>query len=129
RGERLGPSRLDVGEICHAVTRMARRTFGPQVVIRCESDPRLTIDGDGLDLHQVLMNLCLNARDAMPEGGTLTLEARRGARADGSEGIVIHVRDTGHGMDPQIARRIFDPFFSTKGKRGFGLGLATSREI
>jgi len=92
--------------------------------------------GDATQLHQVLLNLCVNARDAMPHGGTLTLEAQRmkmdavHARsvpdAKPGEYVVLRVRDTGTGIPPEILDRIFDPFFTTKGlDKGTGLGLST----
>ncbi|MDA1313267.1 MAG: ATP-binding protein [Acidobacteria bacterium] len=81
--------------------------------------------GNSGQLQQVLLNLVLNARDAMPEGGRLTIQTRE---HDGT--AIITVRDTGVGMTPEQSRRIFDPFFTTKGpKRGTGLGLAVSYGI
>ena len=79
-----------------------------------------TISGRPAALTEVMTNLILNAMDAMLEGGTLTIITRRGA----DEGAVIRVRDTGIGMSEAAQRRIFEPFFSTKGESGSGLGLA-----
>lgn len=91
---------------------------------------------DPAQLHQVLMNLCINARDAMPEGGTLLLETRSGLapcdeKSPGARvGAVITVSDTGSGMAPDVKRRIFEPFFTTKGPgKGTGLGLAVAYSI
>ncbi len=106
-----------------------------KVVIQCDPDLPVVI-GDATQLHQVLLNLCLNARDAMPEGGSLTLEVLReeisGAAAQKMLGghaglhLTIKVRDTGVGMDAEVRERIFDPFFTTKGPdKGTGLGLST----
>lgn len=91
---------------------------------------------DATQLHQVLVNLCVNARDAMPEGGTLTItagnvmlsaeevQARPGVKA--GPHVLIKVADTGSGMPPEIIERIFDPFFTTKDiGKGTGLGLST----
>ena len=73
--------------------------------------------------EKVLLNLMLNAEDAMPDGGTLTLQAR----AEGNE-VVLDVIDTGCGMDPDLAAKVFEPFLTTKAN-GNGLGLATARKI
>jgi PAS domain S-box-containing protein len=96
-----------------------------------------TILGDVTQLHQVLLNLCVNARDAMPNGGTLTLEAES-TELDGTNAcaapeakpgpyVVFRVTDTGTGIPAEILERIFEPFFSTKGPdKGTGLGLSTT---
>lgn len=103
--------------------------------VACGADvPRMV--GDPTQLHQVLLNLCVNARDAMPHGGRLTVEARLveiddlyartlpGAHAGAY--VKLRVQDTGDGIPPQILDRIFDPFFTTKSaERGTGLGLST----
>ncbi len=73
--------------------------------------------------EKVLLNLMLNAEDAMPDGGTLTLQAR----AEGQE-VVLDVIDTGCGMEPELAAKVFEPFLTTK-SNGNGLGLATARKI
>src|SRR5260370_3964345 len=73
-------------------------------------------------LQQVFVNLILNARDAMPKGGWLTLATRAE-----DDAVVVEIRDTGHGIKPEHVRRIYDPFFTTKGiGRGTGLGLSIS---
>jgi CheY-like chemotaxis protein len=77
--------------------------------------------GDETQIHQVLLNVCLNARDAMPKGGLLTLGAERVERRKGLY-VRLTVRDTGVGMDEETQSRIFDPFFTTK-KAGQGTGL------
>ena len=98
------------------------------------------ISGDPTQLHQVLLNLCVNARDAMPDGGSLTISAQNmkidahyaGLNLEAKPGpyVVLQVEDTGTGMPPEILEKIFDPFFTTKeiGK-GTGLGLSTSLAI
>ena len=85
-------------------------------------------------MHHVLLNLCLNARDAMPAGGELFIRARRdasdaSAAALGSGFCAIEVRDTGSGMDAATLAHAFEPFFTTKGKHGTGLGLSTVHGI
>ena len=107
-----------------------------EVAVNCERDLP-TVLGDATQLHQVLLNLCVNARDAMPQGGLLTLEAQRvkmdaayaSAIPDALPGeyVAVRVRDQGTGMPPEILERIFDPFFTTKGPdKGTGLGLSTA---
>jgi PAS domain S-box-containing protein len=96
--------------------------------------------GDGTQIHQVLLNLCVNARDAMPQGGTLRItasgcrlgEAEAAAIPGGKPGlwVALAVADTGTGIPPDILSRIWEPFFTTKAPgKGTGLGLATVRDI
>jgi len=88
---------------------------------------------DPQNLTQVFLNLILNAVDAMPSGGTLTVTTRTeqcGEFASSDEDLLVEIGDTGCGIDPQIARRIFEPFFTTKSeKKGTGLGLSVSRNL
>jgi PAS domain S-box-containing protein len=94
-----------------------------------------TIIGSPTHLYQVVMNLCVNARDAMPDGGTLKIEAENvvvdevhsSTHPDAKPGkyVVIKVSDTGTGIPPEIREKIFEPFFTTKHENGTGLGLAT----
>jgi PAS domain S-box-containing protein len=113
-----------------------RRTIDPRITVEVASAPDLwPVQADPTQVHQVLMNLCLNARDAMPEGGRLVLETdnveltpetvhnRPEARV--GQFVRLRVRDTGHGIPPAVLPRIFDPFFTTKEQgKGTGLGLA-----
>ena len=106
-----------------------------KLVVNCA--PTLqTIRGDPTQLHQILLNLCVNARDAMPDGGVLTIEAENqevdtvfaSSTPNATPGnyVALRVRDSGTGIPPEILDRIFDPFFSTKGPdKGTGLGLST----
>jgi len=82
------------------------------------------IMGADNEIRDALTNLIFNAVDAMPAGGTLTVGTRRGADGDGSDRVLIDVSDTGVGMDEDTRRRCLEPFFTTKGERGTGLGLA-----
>ena len=99
-----------------------------------------SVKANATQLHQVLLNLCVNARDAMPDGGTLSLRAENivldEATAAEHEGarpgafLVFHVEDTGTGIPPDVLARIWEPFFTTKGTdKGTGLGLSTVRGI
>lgn len=129
---------VDVGALCEDVLTLARRTFGKRIEVRSELEPGLFVRGDAAGLHQLLMNLCINARDAMPKGGVLRIEARlelspepdpRSPWQPGPQ-IVIAVIDTGVGMDEATRQRVFEPFFTTKEKgTGSGLGLATVYEV
>jgi len=82
---------------------------------------------DTEQFHQVILNLLLNATQAMPEGGTIELEVAQTSDADG-DWIVTRVRDTGMGIDEELQEKLFTPFFTTK-EDGTGLGLVTSRKI
>lgn len=138
RGDPSESAPVDVAELCADVTHMVRRTFPHTIQVETRIQPGLLVRGDRNELHQALMNLCLNARDAMPQGGVLSLEAARahpvdlpdaGLLADGPL-VSIVVRDTGIGMDEHTRERVFEPFFTTKrGGTGSGLGLSTVYEI
>ncbi len=107
--------------------------------IKCSSAQSLVL-GDGTQLYQVLMNLCVNARDAMPDGGVITINTREAILQDqfspflsenvSGDFIVIEVSDTGTGIDPKVRDKIFEPFFTTKPLgQGTGLGLSTVQGI
>lgn len=118
------PVRLD--ELAAQVSRFCEQTFGRQVTIRTTIEGPLWVRGDAGALHQVLMNLMINARDALRdrEDGTITLVA------EPVEALArVSVSDDGPGMDPAVAQRVFEPFFSTKGVAGTGLGLSSSLGI
>ena len=112
------------------------RVLPSAIQFQCNPDPEpCPIAVDSVQIQQVLINLCVNARDAMPGGGKLTLETRRVTREDlppaareelaGQQYVLIRVTDTGSGIDADMLPRIFDPFFTTKPKdMGTGLGLA-----
>jgi PAS domain S-box-containing protein len=115
-------------------------TFPKNIEIKTLVQPDLwTIVGDPTQLHQVMVNLCVNARDAMPDGGQISITAENETIVDGdgvSSGsapgnyVRIDVADTGEGMSPSVLERIFDPFFTTKDiGKGTGLGLSTSLGI
>jgi len=124
----------------HLITEMAKiakETFPKAITVHSRAPKDLwNVEGDATELHQVLMNLCVNARDAMPAGGQLTLTATnltlsaadQAAHPDSHPGpcVVLTVTDTGTGISPEVRTRIFEPFFTTKAPdRGTGLGLST----
>jgi two-component system cell cycle sensor histidine kinase/response regulator CckA len=116
---------IDLVRVINEVYQIIQKSFDQKITIQTELPNELQIMGDPTSLSQALMNLCTNARDAMPDGGKLTLKAvREGKR------ILVTVSDTGLGMDKEAAEKCFDPFFTTKpiGK-GTGLGLSTTYGI
>jgi PAS domain S-box-containing protein len=133
RRQVVAPVVLDLNEAVRDVERMARRMVGEHVELRVRTDPSVpAIRADRGQVEQVLMNLLVNARDAMPEGGRVALEteaAEVGAALPGlppGRYALLTVADTGHGMEAATRERIFEPFFTTKEVgRGTGLGLAT----
>ncbi len=132
---------VDVLHIAREIAKIARDTFLKQIEIKTIfADDLGRILGDPTQLHQVLLNLCVNARDAMPGGGTLTITAdnmvldehHAGLNLEAKPGpyVCIRVLDTGTGIPPDKLDQVFDPFFTTKevGK-GTGLGLSSSQAI
>lgn len=130
---KLEPVHLDV--VVGEVEKMVQETF-PRTIVFTVSHPVAVppVWGDATQLYQVLLNLCVNARDAMPSGGELTLTIsvvagsevrRRFPKAQAEEYVKLKVSDTGIGMDETTLQKIFEPFFTTKGPgKGTGLGLA-----
>ena len=112
-------------QVINEVYQIIQKSFDQKISIQIELPEEVRIMGDPTSLSQALMNLCTNARDAMPDGGKLTLKAvREGNR------VLVTISDTGAGMDKQAVEKCFDPFFTTKpiGK-GTGLGLSTTYGI
>jgi signal transduction histidine kinase/ActR/RegA family two-component response regulator len=141
RQQVLQPEVLDVGGVVRDTQRMLRRLIGEHISLTTVAGlSPATVKVDPGQLNQILMNLVVNARDAMPGGGSLTLET---AVADLDEPpspvmegftagryVMLAVRDTGVGMDEETLERVFEPFFTTKGLgEGTGLGLATVHGI
>lgn len=130
------PQLVDPNPLIRDLQKMLSRLIGDDIrlVTALEPDPGF-IRVDAGQLEQVLLNLAVNARDAMPKGGQLTVETGRvpampGGSANDIPAVVISVRDTGMGMDGEVKRRLFEPFFTTKPRgRGTGLGLATVRQL
>jgi hypothetical protein len=128
---------LQLRDILHEIQHIALQTFPKSIEIELDVSPELwLVSGDTTQLHQVLMNLIINARDAMPNGGTLKLSgenvvidthyARMNLEASVGSYSMITVSDTGTGMTSEVLSRIFEPFFTTKEQgKGTGLGLST----
>jgi signal transduction histidine kinase len=130
------PQVLDLNERVRDWENVLRRLLGDEVRLVTELEPALAqIYADPVQIEQVLLNLAVNARDAMPRGGTITIATENDREAEHPAGaansyVVLTVRDTGCGMDEATLGRIFEPFFTTKDcGRGTGLGLATVYEI
>jgi two-component system, cell cycle sensor histidine kinase and response regulator CckA len=126
RRQMLQPRVLDLNAIVTGTQKMLRRLLPESIELRLALAPSVpAVKVDPGQIEQVIMNLAVNARDAMPEGGTLELATRAVP-----EGLDLSVRDTGTGMDRATLARIFEPFFTTKGQgRGTGLGLSTVHGI
>ena len=136
RRQVLEPTELDVEEVLGSVEKMLRRLLGEDIALSVSVTDSPRVHADRGQLDQVLMNLAVNARDAMPDGGALEIaasvveiDAAEAARRDGiapGAYVLFSVTDTGCGMPPEIASRAFEPFFTTKELgRGTGLGLST----
>jgi len=138
RKQVIEPTFLDLNAIVSDESKMLRRLIGENIELIARLQPGLAgIRADRGHVDQILINLAVNARDAMPEGGRLVIETRdveryipnrSAAELPGSAGphVLLSVTDTGSGMDVETRQRIFDPFFTTKERgKGTGLGLAT----
>jgi len=132
----IEPKVLDLKEVVSDLERMLSRIIGEDVEFATRIDPApALIKADPGHIEQIIMNLVVNARDAMPQGGKLTLAVRAveldksyaAAHPEARPGphVLLAVTDTGKGMDRATMARIWEPFFSTKGEKGCGLGLAT----
>ena len=135
RRQPLAPAVAEIAEALRHAGQLLTRTLGGNIVLDVRpSDALWPVLIDVAQLESAILNLTVNARDAMPEGGRLTIEARnvtldaddcrRNAEAAPGDYVVVTVSDTGTGMPPEIAAKAFDPFFTTKGARGSGLGLS-----
>ncbi|WP_083449705.1 MULTISPECIES: PAS domain-containing sensor histidine kinase [Actinoplanes] len=141
RGDAIQPRNMDLNASITEVHAMLDRTIGEHInLIAVPSATPLTVCADPGQIQQVLLNLAINARDAMPDGGSLVLEANTTV-LDGEEVNMqpplpagtyarLVVSDTGEGMSPEVTARIFEPFYTTKPRgKGTGLGLATAYGI
>src|SRR5262245_7463710 len=137
RQQVLAPQPLDLGELVSSTGHLLKQLIGEDMYLRVEAEEGLwPVEADPVQIEQVLMNLALNARDAMPAGGTLTLSLRNEYVSDAfvrehvpmtpGEYVLLETRDTGHGMDAATMAHVFEPFFTTKEpSKGTGLGLPT----
>ena len=138
RRQILRPETLDMNEVVSGLLKMLKRILGENIrILFTPGYPIGTVFADRGQIEQVVMNLCLNARDAMPQGGTLSLEVsqlyldqeyclRQSSGTKPGLYILLSVSDTGIGMDHETLQHIFEPFFTTKKLgRGTGLGLST----
>ena len=133
RKQVLMPELLNLNGVVLELESMLRPLIGEDVALTTELDPALgPIEADPGQLHQVVMNLVVNARDAMPDGGGITIETANSDVGENDDAIepgryvTLTVRDTGEGIDEPTLRQIFEPFFTTKDAgKGTGLGLAT----
>ncbi len=138
RRQFIAPKVIDLNALVVNMDGMLRRLMGEDIIDLCvELDQKLgAIRADPGQIEQVIMNLAVNARDAMPKGGRLTIETRNvaigrqanheTAGVEPGQYVMLGVRDTGHGMDAETRSHLFEPFFTTKEKgKGTGLGLST----
>lgn len=133
RSQSSEPQMLDLNAVISSMEKILRRALGEAVTLEVSLSPSLwSVKADPGQIEQVLLNLAVNARDAMPRGGRLVIATANCRHAEASalrlpqgEYVRLTVRDTGEGMDPEACRRVFEPFFSTKPReKGTGLGLA-----
>jgi PAS domain S-box-containing protein len=136
RKQMLAPKVLDLNAIVTENLNMLNRVIGEDIELVMIPGSELgAVKADPGQIEQVIMNLAVNARDAMPRGGKLTIEtanvvldesyARLHAPLEPGEYVMLAISDTGAGMDTETQSRIFEPFFTTKGTKGTGLGLST----
>jgi two-component system, cell cycle sensor histidine kinase and response regulator CckA len=141
RKQTLVPAVLDIGDILSGMSSMVERLIGEDIKVRVVVSPNLgRVKADRGQLEQVVMNLAINARDAMPKGGSLIFElqnvelddayAATHAEVEPGPYVLIAISDTGTGMDAETQKRVFEPFFTTKeAGKGTGLGLSTVHGI
>ncbi|MES1187335.1 MAG: ATP-binding protein [Myxococcales bacterium] len=134
RGKRAVREAVDLGELVVEVARILRHTIDHSIHVETAVEPEVVVHGNHSELQQVLLNLCLNARDAMPQGGRLRVAVglvppRAGVGLPMDRlCAVLEVSDTGTGIDPETEAQIFEPFFTTK-REGAGIGLSTVRDL
>ena len=118
----LAPSVLNINDLVLGIAELLKRSLGEQITLTTVLAGNLwPTRADASEVENAVLNLAINARDAMPEGGKLVIETRNSS----DDFVRISVSDTGTGMSPEILQRAFEPFFTTKEGRGTGLGLST----
>ncbi|MES1150164.1 MAG: response regulator, partial [Bradyrhizobium guangdongense] len=124
RTQKLATEAVDLNRLIEGMSELINQSLGANVVVETILDPRAPVVlADGNQLEVSILNLGINARDAMPDGGTLTIETAVDATDDRK--VSVTVSDTGTGMPPEVIARAFDPFFTTKPPgKGTGLGLS-----
>jgi two-component system cell cycle sensor histidine kinase/response regulator CckA len=129
RGTGEPNANIQPGAVIQGIEKLLAATLpgNVQLELRVPSD-LWPLCADPTQIQQVLLNLCVNGRDAMPSGGRLTIEAKNVLRADSGRYVRVSVSDTGHGMDAGVRHKVFEPFFTTK-KEGTGIGLSTVASI
>jgi PAS domain S-box-containing protein len=139
----INPQPIDLSSMIQETKKLLKRTFPKMIEIETiVSDDVGMINADAGQIEQVLMNLCMNAREAMPDGGRLTIEVRNSTLEEDycrsylgikpGDCVLLAVSDTGKGMDQETMLRIFDPFFTTRGwdsRKGSGLGLSLTKGL
>ena len=137
RGQSIQPETIQINNVVIAMERLLRRVISEDIGLESVLDPHLwSVRADPSQIEQILVNLIVNARDAMPRGGRITIKtanselatsyAQRREEMEPGEYVMLAVSDTGIGMDKDTQARIFEPFFTTKGPdKGTGLGLST----
>jgi signal transduction histidine kinase/CheY-like chemotaxis protein len=131
RAQRLELKPLVASDVIAGMQQLLASTLGPQIQVRIELNPaRAAVLSERTQLELAILNLAINARDAMPDGGELTISVKSvriesDAELTPGDYVRVSVIDTGSGMEPEVAARAFDPFFTTKGPgKGTGLGLS-----
>ena len=126
KGREATEMKVDVVHLARSLQPLLRSTVPKRIFLDLQlPDAPITVMADVVSVEQVLVNLVVNARDAIADYGTISVTVRHGVDDAGSAIVVLKVADTGSGMDAATLARAFDPFFTTKGERGTGLGLST----
>ena len=130
RQQRLESRAIDLTAMLNGMAELLRNSVGPQVDLEVRVGEEVcTVASDRTQLELAILNLAINARDAMPSGGKLTVSAEP-VEEDGIEYVAVRVVDTGVGMPPEVVERALEPFFTTKGDgRGTGLGLSMAHGV